>query len=231
MRILVVLIFAVALSATLHSQERYTVLARGETTLEGSLPQQMLYAFEHFRDSKIIMNDGTEKPARININLYTGDILFLTSGNQVLVLAYPLDVKHILIDNSKWLQVGGTFWETKSVQGSVVLAGAMRTRITNTRKEGAYGFSSGTSAVGNVSTVVLDGGQIATPLAVGEYDFEKDMKYMLVSETGSAIADAKGFRKIFPENKKQINSYLKANEVNFKNENELISLLEVCSKM
>jgi len=231
MKILSVVLILIALSFNAEAQQRYTVTAKGETTLEGSLPPEMMYAFDHFKEATLSMNDGTEKSVRVNINLYSGDVLFLTSGNQILVLAYPLDVKYMAIDSSKWLQVDGTFWEIKSTQGAVSLLGASRTRITDTRKEGAYGFSSGTSAVGRVSQVVMAGGQIATPLPVGEYDFETSVQYMLIADAKPSVADAKGFRKFFEPKKKEVDAYIKSNDVDFKKEQDLIALLEACSKM
>ncbi|MBE0673529.1 MAG: hypothetical protein IH591_02610 [Bacteroidales bacterium] len=231
MKIFTVFLFLLALTINAEAQQRHTVTARGETTLEGSLPREMMYAFEHFKDAVLKMNDGSEKAVKVNINLYTGDVLFLTSGNQILILAYPDDVRHMIIDEKIWLQVDGTFWEIKSTQGNVSLIGALKTKITDTRKEGAYGFSSGTSAVGRVSQVVMDGGQIATTLPVGEYDFETSVLYMLISDAKPAIADAKGFKKFFEAKKKEVDAYIKANDIDFKNEIDLVALLEACSKL
>jgi hypothetical protein len=231
MRTLFITLIATALSLSGAAQQTLTVLAKGETTLEGSLPQEMMYAFENFREAKIVMNNGSETSTRVNINLYTGDVLFFTPSNQVLVLAYPLDVKNIVIQNTNWIQIKGSFWEVKSTEGPVNLVAAKKTRIVNTRKEAGYGGTTSTSSVGRMSSFTMNGGQNYTPLPVGEYDFKTDFEFMLANEKTSSFATAKTFKKFFPEKKKQIDEYLKTNEVNFQSEKDLIAFLEVCRKM
>lgn len=219
------------LSISGMAQQTFTVLAKGETTLEGSLPKEMMYTFPSYRPAKIVNKNGSENNTRININLYTGDVLFLTSANQILVLAYPLDVKHIMIEDTTWVQIDGIFWQVKSSESEVTLVSAKKTRITNTKKEAGYGGTSGTSSVGRVSQLTMNGNQIYTPLPVGEYEFRTNTEFMLVKDSKSAFATRNAFKKFFPHKKKQIDEYLKTNEVDFQNEEELMSFLDVVRKM
>jgi hypothetical protein len=228
MKTLFTLLLIAALSVGSFAQQRITISAKGDTTLESSLPPEMLYAFENYKEAKIVSKDGTENNTRININLYTGDILFLTAGNQILVLAYPLDVRSITIGETTWLPANGSFWEVKQKLGDVTLLGAKRTRLTDMRKEGGYGFSSGTASVGRITNIVMDGNQIATPLPVGEYDFETSVEYMLFRNDKAVIANAAAFKKFFPDKKKVINSTIKERKIDFSNEADILALLEVC---
>ena len=225
------LLFLICFGAVSLGQQRITIVARGETTLESALPREMLYAFDQFTEAKIIMKDGTENDTRININLISKDILFLTRGNQILVLAFPEEVKTILVESSVWVPVGGTFAETILNEGEASLLRAKQTRITDTRKEGGFGFSSSTSSVTSVTSYVSDVGKISEPLAVGEYDFETTIRYTLLKDSKTYTADSKGFLKVYPAKKKEIKNYLKNNPVDFKNEQELMKFLKTCSEL
>ena len=206
-------------------QQRFTIVAKGETYIESVLPKDMMYSFEEFRDANLIRKDGVENETKININLFTGDILFLSPGNQILILAYPKDLDRIVMGNTIWVPVEGTFGEVIFSQGDISLVRVKKTRITDTRRETAFGGMSSTVSTKSVTAFTADNrGHVAIP--VGEYDFETATTYRLTDGSRTVIADAKGFRKIFSKNKKELNSYLKSNKVDFKNERDLLSLVQ-----
>lgn len=226
MRILIVLIMMATLALTASAQQKMTVLAKGDTTLEGSLPPDMIFAFDGFREATIVANNGSETKTKVNIHLYTGEVYFLTNANQILVLAYPEEISRILIGNSVWIQLKGVFWEVMRESGGVSLVSSRKTRLVNTRKESGYGTMSSASSVGRMSTVVTPGNQIATPLPVGEYDFSTSTEYMLIKDGKGSVANASAFRKYFPLRKKEIDAFLKDTRIDFKNGDDLLKVLE-----
>jgi hypothetical protein len=230
MRLLAVALLIVLCFTTVSAQKRATVVAKGETYLEGVLPNDMLYAFDEFREATLIRKDGVENKTRININLFSGDILFLSAGNQVLVLAYPDDLDRIVIDKSVWLPIENSYGEVLNADDKYSLIRLKKTRITDTRRESGFGGMSSTTSTKAVTAFTPDNhGQVALPL--GEYDFETASTYRLIAGTQKVIADAKGFRKVFSDKKKEINSYLKANPVDFKNETEIMEFMKKCIEM
>jgi hypothetical protein len=227
MRLLALALLISLCFTAVSAQKRATVVAKGETYLEGVLPNDMLYAFGEFREAMLIRKDGVENKTRININLFTGDILFLSPGNQILVLAYPDDVDRILIDKSIWLPIENSFGEVLNTEDKYSIIRIKKTRITDTRRESGFGGMSSTTSTRAVTAFTPDNhGQVALPL--GEYDFETASSFRLVAGTQKVIADAKGFRKIFSDKKKSINSYLKENDVDFKNEADVIDFFRKC---
>jgi hypothetical protein len=194
----------------IEGQKSVTIVAKGETTLESALPADMLYAFEEFTDARLLMKDGSENQTRININLVTNDILFLTRGNQILVLAYPDQVERIVMGESVWVPVDGTFGERLAEADGKSLVRVRQTRITDTRKEGGFGFASSTASVTSMTSYISEGN------LAGKKTF---------------TADARGFSKAFGDRKKEIDNYLRSNQVDFKNEEEVIGFMKRCIEM
>lgn len=230
-RFTALLVCVLCIVSVLQGQQRITIVAKGETTLESALPAEMLYAFDGFKDARLIQKNGNENDTRININLITKDILFLTKGNQILVFAFPEELEKIIIGDREWIPVDGNYGEVIVKDNSKALVRVKNTRITDTRKEGGFGFASSTSSVTSVTSFVSDVGKIGAPLAVGEYDFETTTLIKLLVGGKTINADANGFKKAFPEKKKAITSYLKTNRINFKDDAEVIDFMKKCISM
>jgi hypothetical protein len=226
--LLLISLLALLCMPTVFGQQQFTIVAKGETTLEGALPHDMLYAFDEFRDATIFNEDGSRNDIRININLISKDVLFLTKSNQLLLLAYPDQVDSILVGEELWIPVDGTFGEVVGKSDDTFLLRLKQTKITDSRKEGGFGISSSTSSVTSVTSFVSDAGAIGAPLAVGEYDFETKVSLKLTNGKQSFFADKKGFIKAFPEKKKEIDAFLKSNPVDFKNDAAVINFFKKC---
>lgn len=231
MKKIVVVVLTLLCFSPSFAQKTITVLAKGETSLEGVLPPDMLYSFSAYKDATLIRKDGTENATRINFNLFTGDILFLTPANQILVLAYPDELEEIDIEGDVWLPIEGFFGEVIESAGSVSLVRLKKTRITDTRRESGFGGMSSTTSTKSVTAFAADNrGNVALP--VGEYDFETAVSFRLTTKSGRIIvANAKGYRKVFPEKKKQIKEYLKTNPVDFKSEQDHARLINWIKSM
>jgi hypothetical protein len=220
----------ILVSAAAFCQQKVTITIKGDSSLEKILPSEMMFAFPEYKNAKIFLKNGSVNSTRININLYTKDILFLNKNNQVMVLAFPEEIRKIVIDSTNWIPVEGATGEEIFSDGTHSLIRIRQTSITDSRKESGFGGTSGTAAARSVTSYTSDN-RTSEALAVGEYDFETTISYMLLTDSKPVTADSRGFKKVFPEKKKEIDAYLKANKVNFNNEKDLISFLKVCLGM
>jgi hypothetical protein len=223
--LLIILLFSFCLSLT--GQQSMTVTIKGETTLESVLPQEMMFAFKEYKDAEIHLKNGTVTTTRININLFTGDVFFMNSSNQVMVLGNPEDIRQIIINEKIWIPVDGAFGEIFHTKDTFSMARVKRTKCSDVRKEAGFGGTTSTGSVKSVTSFSQDN-TTHVALSVGEYDFETTVSYII--STGSRIfnADTRGFKKVFPDCKKEIDLYLKENKVSFNDENDLISFLQAC---
>jgi hypothetical protein len=209
-------------------QQKATVVVKGEDKLEKLLPQEMMFAFKEFSVAKIYLKDGNVNSTKININLYTNDILFWNSKSQVMVLSNPMDIQKIMVGDALWLPVGGTFGEVIYTTKSFSLLRIKETSTTELRKESGFGTTSPTSSVRSVTSVNTQAKSVDI-LPVGEYDFETKTTYYLSADSKNTQADARGFKKVFSAYKKDIDTYLKANKINFKEKKDIITLLDFCA--
>jgi hypothetical protein len=211
-------------------QQKITVAVKGDSSLEKILPPEMMYAFNEFTNAEIHLKNGVVNSTRININLYTGEILFLNRNNQVMVLAYPDEISRIMVGSSLWVTVDRITGEVIFTKDSCSLVRIKQTSITDARKESGFGGTSGTASAKSITSYTQDN-RTSEALAVGEYDFETKISFVLLKDLKNTAADARGFKKLFPEHKKEIDTYLKTNKIKFDSEKDLISFLQVCLNM
>jgi hypothetical protein len=201
-----------------------------ELTLDEYLPGEMLWAFGEYTDAKVIMKNGTEARARINFNFYTNEVFFISPESEPMALANTGDVRRILFEDAIWLPYNEIFGKQIYRQGSYAIVRLLQTRILTYRKSSKVGEL--TRTVSPMSTYTLPSLQATNQqrmtLALGEYVFVTTASYIIISEASAARADRGGFRKSFPTVKKEINSYLKSNKVDFWSEEEVISMLKMC---
>lgn len=224
--LLIILLFNSCLF--LNGQQSISVTIKGETTLESVLPQEMMFAFKEYKDAEIHLKNGTFTITRININLFTNDVFFMNSAQQVMVLGKPGDIGKIIIGENTWIPVDGAFGEIINTKDSLSLLRVKQTKCIDVRKESGFGGTTSTGSVKSVTSFSQDN-TTHVALSVGEYDFETSVSYYLSMGSKTVNADLRGFRKQFPDQKKEIDLYLKENKVNFKNESDLISFLQICS--
>lgn len=222
--LLAILIFNLCLS--LAGQQSITVTIKGETTLESVLPPEMMFAFKEYIDAEIHLKNGTFTTTKININLFTNDIFFMNGSNQVMVLGKPADIRKIIIGKDTWIPVDGVFGEIIHTKDTFSLVRVKQTKCNDIRKESGFGGTTSTGSVKSVTSFSQDN-TTHVALSVGEYDFETTVSYFISTGSKIANADSRGFKKIFPDKKKEIDLYLKENKVNFKNEDDMISFLQV----
>ncbi len=216
---------------TLQAQQNKSVRVLGDTSLEKILPQEMLFHFDNFREATVIREEGVENTVRLNFNLYTRQILYLSSGQQALVLSRPYEVERIKIGDAVWEPVDAGFGELLYYDGTNKLFRVKRTTITDVRREGGFGITSSISATTNVTSHADASGAIEEVLPAGHYDFETRESYRLVVNGRSYSADARGFRNAFPGNNRDIRRFIRDNSIDFDKKEHLLKLIKFCSEL
>lgn len=223
-----VLLILLLLGSIASGQQKATIVIKGEDSLEKVLPAEMMFAFSEFTPAKVCMKDGTVNTTKININLYTNEVLFWNGNNQVLVLSNPEDVQKIMVGDATWLPVDDTFGEIVYSKDSLSILRAKKTSTSELRKESGYGGTSATSSVRSVTSMSTDA-RTSSILPVGEYDFETETLFFILGDSKTTPADARGFKKVFSAYKKEIDTFIKTNKTSFKTEKDIISLLDFCT--
>jgi hypothetical protein len=224
-----VLLLFVSMAA--FAQQKVTVDMRTDSKLEDELPGEMLFAFSEFSDARLIFKNGRENTAKININIYTSEIVFIAPSNQPMILSNAGDLKRVVVGSSVWLPVDNTFGEMIYEEDITRVIRVPRTKISAYPKGSGYADMGGSSSPWSSTslTSVSSDNQSRMSLSTGKYDFTKTVSYWLVSGNQQVVADLKGFRKVFAPVRKELDKYLKESPVDFKKEEDILRLTNVCS--
>lgn len=208
------------------AQKKITVSVKSEVTFDKVLPTDMLYEYDGFKQGKLY-NKGTGMAVReYNFNLLSGNCAFKDQSGRVLEVASPELVVMVVIDGDRWYWVDDCFGKLIYKNAEVEVIKVRKTLCTDLRKEGAYGGTSSTAAITNITSFRAMGNTTHKLSILGEYDFEVKVEYFLRKGGDTEPLSAKGLRKFFPNQKNRINDFLKSRRVSQMEERDVIELVK-----
>lgn len=225
--LLCTLALIVAGGISMSAQKKVTVTVKSEVPYNKLLPADMLYEYDAYQKGKLYYKDGGAVSREYNFSLLSGACLFKDKPGQELEVAFPEQIALVVIDSSRWYPVDGSFGKSIYSSQQMDLIRIRRTKCLDIRKEGAFGGMSNTAAVTNITSFRGAGGSTQTLSVPGEYDFETRIEYYLKRGDTIEYADAKGFRKLFPRQKNEINNLIKSRKLNLDKESDIIELIKV----
>lgn len=214
----------------LSAQQRITVSVKSEASYDKILPPEMIYEFTEYQNGRLYYKSGTVTNNKFNYNLITNALLFKNKAGNELELAFPEQVTMVMIDSCYWVPINNGFGKIIYNKDSLDLIKYRKTNCTDIRKEGAFGGVSSTSAVTSITSIQGAGNTKQTLTVIGEYDFEVALTYYLKKDEMEVIADTKGFKKIFPQNKNIINGLIKSKNLDLSKEKDIIELINLLTK-
>lgn len=222
------LVFILTVTAgSVAAQQKITVNVKTETEYDKILPSEMIYEYKDFQPGKLYYTGGNVVKHNFNYNLSTKALLFKDKSDRILEFAFPDQIKMVMIDSTYWVPLKGGLGKIVYNRDSLDLVKYRETVCTDIRKEGAFGGMSNTSAITNISSIQGSGSSRMVLAVKGEYDFETKVSYFLKIGDKIEYADAKGFRKLFPRQKNEINSLIKSRKLNLDEESDIIELIKI----
>ena len=206
--------------------EKVTVKA-GED-LEAVLSSHGMYRFPSFKNGIVALRDGSTAGARMNFNIFLGEIQFIDPKGDTLVIADPETIDSIAIDTSLFYYKKGYLQVIANYNAAKLV---MKQKIEfRPVKIGAYGNQSPGASIENY-------GRATTTPYINNNHLTLNEDIIVIKETSysliykkyrEAAATRSGFLTAFPDNKKRIDDYLTVNKIDFKNEGDLRKLLFIC---
>ena len=166
------------------------------------------YLFDDFMEASIYSKSGNKGEAKVNIHLLRNDLHYL-NGSQIYCPDNQNDIGRVVFaDSTEFVRCENFFIEVLGETPQAILGrrttGDFDRLLQGT---GAYGTSSSTSAVDNLSSLQLGGGEIVN-------------------------ANKKTVSKLLPEsNRKEFNVFLKANKIKWSKVDHLQKVLEYISPL
>lgn len=185
-----------------------------------------LYRYEQFLSGKVQFRDGTSAEARMNYNKLFEQMLFINDDGDSLAVGNPETIKFIAIGIDTFYYNKGFFVEMINSTSSIRLAKRQVLQQIDEQKIGAYGQSyTNNSTVSNKNYYTVDG---KPRLNVGEGTLfsQKSEYYVSYKQDDFVLATKKNVEKLFDDKAKDVKDYIKANSINFANENDLKKLIQ-----
>jgi len=217
----------IAITASAQSQKLYPVKS-GEVP-DHVIPTEVRYAFPEFRPGTAFLRNGSASKMRFNYNILLDEMQFLTNANDTLTIATPEELKCVSIDSSIFYYDKG-YLRQLAKAGEYILAARRGLTVMSDGKESGYNGYSNTGSITTYNRIVS--GNRAYALEVKrDALFSPFVEYYLGDQYNHfERANRKSFLNVFSDKKKDIQHYLRENNVSFNNETDLMKLLEFCTR-
>ncbi len=203
-------------------QESITVKAG--TKIIDYFPPAERYRYPGFVSGKAVFRDGTFTTAQFNYNILYGEMQFIQS-HDTLEIANAESLRLVILAADTFYFDKG-YLEVRYSNGSDKLAVKEYVKLIDTKKMGAYGMTSSTSAISSYNSISATSGYYK--LTVSDDLVVKKVKefYLYTPGSGFQLFRKNNAMQAFPNKKDAIKQYLKINDVDFNSEADLLKLME-----
>lgn len=220
------LVFAMLWGQT-QPQERF-IVKPGEIP-EKVLPAEAVYYFPAFTKGELSFKTGGKTSQRFNYNCLLDELQFLSVGGDTLAIAEPYEMMKVKVDSVTYYFDKGYLRELGQ-KGGYTLALRERLIQSDTKKEAAYGTTSGTGAISSLESVRM-GNHVFRLETRREVLFVKRQAFYLGNRYNKFVpANKKGFASVFPEKKDLIDTFIKEQKTDFNILEDLQKLLQACTR-
>lgn len=220
-----ILFIMMACSATIFAQMSSPVRVKAGEDLYEKLAKE-IYLYPAFNKGIILFKDGKMSQANFNYNMLNGEMQFIDAKGDTLSLANELTIKYVTIAEDSFFY-GDGYLRLIAENESAKIAKKQVIKVIDKQKIGAYDQPSSAGSVTSYSSLSNE---------LRNYKLDTRQDILLAKQTSFYLGDKynnffrytkKNVFKNFPKKEKELNEYLKTNNVNFDKEEDLVRLLAV----
>lgn len=229
MKKLVILMTVLLLSIGTSAQTlKGTITVGTRQNILSVLPESVSYFLPEFEESAVFFNDGTSSSGKINICLVDNSIRFIQETGDTLLLSSYERVLRIQVADTVLTKANDCFVKQIVIYGNKSLGERRRLELeTEQEKQGGYGSLPPTSTAKTGNLIRLDPTRKFEITTEMSYSFRKD--YVLTDGMKVYPASTSAFTRLFPEKKKEIKNFIKANRTDFDDKLSLVELFLFCT--
>jgi hypothetical protein len=194
---------------------------------------QGIYQFDAFKDGKVFFKNGKHTRAKLNYNYMHGEVEFISPDRDTLLLTNKAFVDHIVIGESVfYCQPKNGEMEVVGHFNKVLLAKKKHLVIKGNSKNMSDRklTASDESTIPSSLLISNQSGEFQWQNNTSKPEYQYKTTYYLIDQNGNFHAAKRaGFAKVYFKKQHALNNYLKKNEVNFSQEEQLKELLRFCS--
>lgn len=207
-----------AASTAVNAQNVETIRVKGAKAAD--FIEKSQYKFPAFTKGKVYLKDGEVATARLNFDYFSNVVKYIDEKGDTVQIANTEDVDYITTPMDTFF-VDSKFYEWVATSSKARLAARRVLKLAQKEKVGAYGISSPTQNI--VSHGMLLDATNYKLETNDEYVFSRETTYFISGPKGKFVeANKKNISKMFP--KKDIEEYVKDNNLNLNKEKDLMDL-------
>jgi hypothetical protein len=196
----------------------------GSSTDEG-VPAAAVYQYSQFVNGSVVFKTGVVSDAKLNYNKFLDEMQFLAVNGDTLALDNEETIKVITVnDDSFYYDKGYLLLVTSN--SLLKLAVKQGFRILDRQKKTAYDGSSSVSSIRNINAY-SNGRRVFNVGVSQDVILEKDDHYYIGDKFNHFVfASKKNLLQLLPKHNDAIRKYLKENEIEFHEKEDLEKLLQ-----
>ncbi len=216
-------------NAAILTAQQATSIKVGKDTDVARFFNESRWLLPSFENATLFLKQSKTN-ANINYDLLTENLFFIDAKNDTLELQNIKDVVIVQIDKRLFQFYNNLFVEIVHHSDNSEIWLRRQIRKTDSRKTGAYGLPSATSSVTNINSINV-GGQFKDLDVVEWAKYEPSLTFYLSKGNKVRVANKSGFLKFYAKKKKEIETYLKEQPVNFENLEDITRLENFCDSL
>lgn len=220
-----VLFILMSIVASAQQVKNFTVSA-GQSFVD-VLSHDELFRYPKFIKGITVYKDGTTTSEKMNYNFVQGEMMFLNSRNDTLVITKKDAISQIILAEDTFYVSNG-YYEQIAGNKTVMLLVHKYIKLVNVKKEGAYGTSNSTGSVDSYSSLSANNNSATLKLKVSE-----DMDFAIMTDfyfsknsSEFVLARKNSILKLCPEKDEMIKEFIKSQSIRFNEKDDLIKLTE-----
>lgn len=223
---LITLAITLFVCQALVGQEPKRVVIEAGKRVADVLTPTVMFRYPEFKAGQILLRDNVLLHAKLNYNLFNGEVMFASPGGDTLAIEKEqmLNIKQLSIDSDTYVYNKG-YLEIIRENKTGSLGRKQQYLMTSREKIGGYDLASPASSIDSYNSF-SDRANNRHELVVREnISFVLRTEYF-IGDTYKLFLpiNKKNLEKIFFKKRYLVDSYLKEHEVDFKNEKQVTDL-------
>ena len=225
----VLYLFVFAYSCSINAQDSTIIVKAGKSIYE-SVSTAELYEYPQFVFGKVFFKPGDSSTGRLNYNRLVDQMQFIDFKGDTLNIADPGTIKSISINTDLFYYDNGYVKLIKE-NNSIKLAAKQTLRFADKQKGGAYNTTSSTSAITTYSSFSIEG-KVYNVIPTEDMILKKQTQYYFGDKYNHfVLANKKNLLRLFSKQNGALTAYLKENDVDFTNREDLEKLLQYLANL
>lgn len=188
-----------------------------------------LYRFSSFLEGQVIFISGSSPKYKINYNVLSGDMEFLSPKGDTMVLKKTPEVKLVMVGGHVFFLEPAQGYIEILVQQQLALGVQKEFVIVRKDVEVSNGYATSSNTTG---AVVAYRGNSRSVTSNADLLVRINNTYFFIDQKNEAHPATKAsLMKLFPDDRDKLKTYLKEQHTDFKQKNDLFRLLAFCNAL